>query len=158
MTIHSRRGFTLLEGIIVMSILAVLSAIGAPTLSDALRERTTSSAADQFAATHSLARATAVRYGRTAQLHITPNTKSWYIEVDTSATGINQRAKIGHVRQLDAVTGLTMTSTRSLVCFDARGIASTTVAGCQAGDAQVIFAMSGAADTINTTVLGKVLR
>ena len=154
---NGQSGFTLLEGIIVMSILAVLSAIGAPTLSDALRERTTSSAADQFAATHSLARATAVRYGRVAQLHISPNTKSWYIEIDTSATGINQRAKVGHVRQLDAVTGLTMTSTRSLICFDARGLAST-VTGCEAGDAQVIFSMSTAADTINTTVLGKVLR
>lgn len=157
MTAHNRRGFTLLEGIIVMSILAVLSAIGAPTLTEALRKRTTSSAADQFAAAHSLARATAVRYGRVAKLHIVPSTKSFWIDVDTSATGINQRGTVGYVRQLDAVTGLTMTSTRTLLCFDARGLASTS-GTCQAGDAQVIFAMSGAADTANTTVLGKVLR
>lgn len=157
MTIKRRSGFTLLEGIIVMSILAVLSAIGAPTLSDALRKRTTSSAADQFSAAHSLARATAVRYGRVARLHIAPSTRSFWIDVDTSATGINQRGTVGDVRQLDAVTGLTMTSTRTLLCFDARGLAATRDP-CQAGDAQVIIAMSGAADTVNTTVLGKVLR
>jgi len=157
MTITQRRGFTLLEGIIVMSILAVLSAIGAPTLSDSLRKRTTSGAADQFVAAHSLARATAVRYGRVAQLHIQAGPKKFWIEVDTSATGNGQRATVFYTRKLDNVTGLQMVSTRSLLCFDARGLARTS-ATCEGGDARVIFKMNGAADTVNTTVLGKVLR
>ena len=155
--LNRRRGFTLLEGIIVMSILAVLSAIGAPTLSDSLRKRTTQSAADQFAAAHSLARATAVRFGRVAELNIDVSAKQYWVEADTSATGIGQRSKIWYARNLDAATGLTMTSTRTKVCFNARGIA-TTSGTCQAGNLQVIFAMKGVADTVNTTVLGKVLR
>ena len=157
MTTHQRRGFTLLEGIICMSILAVLSAIGAPTLSESLRKRGTSGAADQFVAAHSLARATAIRFGRVAEFNISPSGKKFWIEVDTSATGINQRAVIGYQRKLDHNTGLTMSSNRTKVCFDARGIAFTS-ATCEAGDIQAIFTMTGVADTVNTTVLGKVLR
>jgi hypothetical protein len=50
-----------------------------------------------------------------------------------------------------------MSSNRTLLCFDARGIAST-AGSCQTGDAQVIFAEGATADTIVTTALGKVLR
>jgi hypothetical protein len=50
-----------------------------------------------------------------------------------------------------------MTSNRNLLCFDARGLAST-AGSCQTGDAQVIFAESDKADTVTTTALGKVLR
>jgi prepilin-type N-terminal cleavage/methylation domain-containing protein len=156
MTATTRRGFTLIEAILVMSLLAVISAIGAPRLSDALRRRTTATAADQFVAAHSLARATAVRYGRTSKLHINGSARSFWVSVDTSGTGIGQYATVWYARNLET-TGLTMTSNRSTLCFDARGLA---VAGgaCQAGDAELIFAMSGAADTATTTVLGKVLR
>ena len=157
MTTHRRSGFTLLEGIIVMSILAVLSAIGAPTLSESLRKRATQGAADQFVSTHALARATAVRFGRVAELNISPSGKKFWVEVDTSATRIGQRAMIGYLRTVDRHTGLTMTSNRTKVCFDARGLAFTS-AVCEAGDVQAIFTMTGVADTVNTTVLGKVLR
>ena len=157
MTIHRQSGFTLLEGIIVMSILAVLSAIGAPTLSESVRKRTTAGAADQFVAAHSLARATAVRFGRTAELRISPSDKKFWIEVDTSATGINQRAILWTTRKIEKSTGLTMNSTRTRLCFDARGLARTS-STCEGGDAQVIFSMAGVADTVKTTVLGKVLR
>ena len=153
---NRRSGFTLLETIIVMSVLAVVAAMGAPKLSAALRSRTTAAAADQFVTAHSLARATAVRYGRIAQLHIdAPNSRFW-VDVDTSANMIGQRATIWYVRDMTE-SGLSMSSTRSLLCFDARGIAS--IAGtCQAGDVKVVFSATGKADTVNTTVLGKVLR
>jgi len=52
---------------------------------------------------------------------------------------------------------LQMTSSRALLCFDARGIA-TTVGSCEPGDAQVVFTDGTMADTVNTTALGKVLR
>ena len=153
---NRRRGFTLLETIIVMSVLAVVAAMGAPKLSAALRSRTTAAAADQFVTAHSLARATAVRYGRVAQLHIDAPIRRFWVDVDTSANMIGQRATIWYVRDLTE-SGVSMSSNRSLVCFDARGIAST-AGTCQAGDVQVIFSEPNKADTVNTTVLGKVLR
>jgi hypothetical protein len=106
--------------------------------------------------THSLTRSTAIRYGRVAQLHIDAPTRRFWIDVDTSANGIGQRATIAYVRDVSTI-GLQMTSTRTLLCFDARGIAST-LGSCEPGDAKVVFTDGPKADTVVTTALGKVLR
>ena len=151
-----RRGFTLLEIIIVLALLAVVAAMGAPKLSAALRRRATQTGIDQFATAHSLARATAIRYGRVAQLHIDPSTTRFWVDVDTSANGVGQRATMWYVRNL-AQSGLVMTSNRSLLCFDARGFPLVTGA-CEAGDATVIFTALDRADTLRTAALGKILR
>ncbi len=153
---NQRRGFTLLETIMVLGIMAIVAAIGGPKLSSALQRRTTAAAADQFALTHSLSRSTALRYGRIAQLHVDAPGKRFWIDVDTSANGVGQRATIFYVRDVSA-PGLTMSSTRTLLCFDPRGIPSTT-GSCEPGDASVIFSEGATADTVVTTVLGKILR
>lgn len=151
-----RRGFTLIEAIVVMTLMAIVAATGGPKLAAALHRRTTSSAADQFLLTHSLSRSTALRYGRVAQLHIDAPTRRFWIDVDTSANAVGQRATIANVRDVSG-SGLTMTSTRALLCFDARGIASTS-GSCEAGDVQVVFSDGATADTVRTTILGKLLR
>ena len=153
---YPRRGFTLLEMIITMSTLAVVAAMGAPRLSAAMRQRTTAAAADQFVSAHGIARATAIRYGRVAQLHIEPSTSRFWVDVDTSGNARNQRATVWTVRDVSS-TGMVMSSNRTLLCFDARGLPSTKN-GCQAGDALVIFTARDKADTVKTAVLGKVLR
>ena len=151
-----RAGFTLIEGIISIAVLGILAAISGPHLTAALQSRQSSSAADQFVVAHNLTRATALRYGRIAQLHIdAPNTRFW-VDVDTSANGSNQRDTIANVRDVSD-NGVTMTSSRSLLCFDARGIPST-LGSCQPGDAQLIFTDGVTADTLATTALGKMLR
>jgi prepilin-type N-terminal cleavage/methylation domain-containing protein len=155
MTTH-RAGFTLIEGIISVAVLAIIAAIGGPKVADALQSRQSSSAADQFVVVHNLTRATALRYGRIAQLHIDAPNKRFWVDVDTSANGTNQRATIANVRDVSE-NGLTMTSTRTLLCFDARGIPSTQ-GSCQPGDAQLIFSDGMRADTLVTTALGKMLR
>jgi prepilin-type N-terminal cleavage/methylation domain-containing protein len=151
-----RRGFTMVETIIVLAIVAIVAAIGGPKLAAALQRRTTASAADQFVLAHSLARSTAVRFARVAQLHIDAAGRQFWVDVDTSANGIGQRATMGYVRDVSA-PGLTLSSSRALLCFDARGIASTN-GSCQPGDATVIFSGGATADTVVTTALGKVLR
>lgn len=151
-----RRGFTLIDTIIVLTVMAIVAATGGPKLSAALQSRTTASAADQFVLTHSLSRSTALRYGRVAQLHVDATGKRFWVDVDTSANGIGQRATIAYVRDVSG-SGLTMTSTRALLCFDAQGIASTS-GSCEPGDAKVIFSDGAMADTVTTTALGKVLR
>ena len=151
-----RRGFTLIETIMVLTLVSIVAVIGGPKLSAALQRRATASAADQFVLTHFLARSTALRYGRVAQLHVDTTGKRFWIDVDTSANGVGQRATIANVRDVSG-DGLVMTSTRALLCFDARGIASTS-GSCESGDAQVIFSDGATADTVTTTALGKVLR
>ena len=151
-----RRGFSIIETLMVLTLVAIAAATGGPQLSEALHRRTTSSAADQFVLTHSLSRSTALRYGRVAQLHIDASARRFWVDVDTSANGIGQRATIANVRDVSG-SGLAMTSTRTLLCFDARGTASTS-GSCEAGDAKVIFSDGATADTVTTTILGKVLR
>jgi len=151
-----RRGFTMIETIMVLTLVAIVAAIGAPKLTAALQRRTTASAADQFVLTHSLTRSTALRYGRVAQLHIDATLKRFWIDVDTSANGVGQRATIASVRDVSG-DGLVMTSTRALLCFDAGGIASTS-GSCESADVTVIFSDGATADTVATTALGKVLR
>src|ERR1051325_6167883 len=151
-----RRGFTIIDVIVTTGLLGVVTAFGAPELQDALRRRVTQSAADQFTTAHSLARATAIRYGRVAQLHIDPAARLFWIEVDTSTDAIGQRATVWYDRSISD-PGVQVSSDRSVLCFDARGLAFD-VDPCQPGDAQVVFKAIQAADTVRTTVLGKVLR
>jgi len=151
-----RAGFTLIEGIVSVAVIGILAAVGGPHIADALQSRQSSSAADQFVVVHNLTRATALRYGRIAQLHIDAPNKQFWVDVDTSANGSNQRATIANVRDISD-NGVTMTSSRTLLCFDARGIPST-LGSCQPGDTQLVFSDGTVADTIVTTALGKVLR
>jgi prepilin-type N-terminal cleavage/methylation domain-containing protein len=151
-----RRGFTMIEAVMVVSVIGIVAAIGGPKVSLALQRRSTSSGADQFVLTHSLTRSTALRYGRIAQLHVDQPGQRFWVDVDTSANGIGQRAIIANIRYTSD-NGLQMTSNRALLCFDARGLAST-LGSCESGDARVIFADGVMADTVVTTILGKVLR
>ena len=152
----SRRGVTVIELVMVLSVIGIVAATGGPRISAAIERRNTASVADQFVLTHSLTRSTALRYGRVAQLHIdAPNRKFW-IDVDTSANGMGQRATIAYVRDVSG-NGLEMTSTRTLLCFDARGLVST-LGSCEPGDATVKFTDGVMADSVLTTALGKVLR
>ncbi|PYO80322.1 MAG: hypothetical protein DMD63_01575 [Gemmatimonadetes bacterium] len=151
-----RRGFTMIETIMVLGLIGIVATIGGPKIAAALQRRTTASAVDQFALTHSLSRSTAIRYARVAQLHIDASNRRFWVDVDTSANGSGQRATIGYVRDM-STTGLSMTSTRALLCFDARGLPSTT-GSCEPADAKVTFSDGAVADSIVTTALGKVLR
>ena len=151
-----RRGVTVIDVIVTTGLVGVVTTFGAPELQEALRRRMVQSAADQFTTAHSLARATAIRYGRVAQLHVDPAARRFWIEVDTSADDIGQRATIWYERTL-ADPGVQMASDRSVLCFDARGLAYD-VDPCQSGDSQLVFSAIDAADTVRTTVLGKVLR
>ena len=147
-------GFTLTELIIVLVMFAMLAAVAVPKVMEAFRQRSVMTAADRLVLAHTLARSTALRYGRVAQLHIEPANTRFYVDVDTSGTG--QRAIIGGVQTLNA-GGLTFTATRTLLCFDARGMA-TTRGGCTGGGDTVTFTLGPRTQTVTVTSLGKVLR
>lgn len=152
------KGFTLIELLIVITIIGALTAIGLPQMVKMFQGRAVPNAADQFVATHGFARATAIRWGRLAELHIDAGNNRYWVEIDTSGTG--NRMKPGGYRYVTDNVG--MTSNRSLVCFDQRGLPSarTTTAGlsCQAPNLTAIFSLGTRVDTVQTTALGKVLR
>ena len=150
----SRAGFSLIEQLVVVTIIGLLTVIAAPSFSDALHKRATSAASDQFVMAHGLARSTALRYGRVSQLHIDAAQARFWIDIDTS--GMGQRALVTNVHNVNT-GGLTMTSNRSLLCFDPRGLSSTS-GSCEPGDALLVFSSADKVDTVRITALGKVLR
>ncbi len=148
-------GFTLLEILIVLVVAGGLLVIATRPISRELRSAKTRSAVNQFTSIHGLARATAVRYGRTAELHIDAANAQFWVEVDTSrAGGVTDTA--GTIHGVGSPQ-FAMTSNRSLVCFDGRGLA-TTVGPCEAGDLIVTFSLGGRSDTVTASLLGKILR
>lgn len=151
---RSRAGFSLSEQLVVVTIIGLLTVIAAPSFSDALHKRATSAASDQFVMAHGLARSTALRYGRVSQLHIDAPAAKFWVDVDTSGKG--ERALVTYAHTVNH-GGLTMTSNRALLCFDPRGLSSTT-GSCESGDAQLIFSSADKVDTVRITALGKILR
>ncbi len=137
-----------------VAVVGVLLAIMIPKLIPAFRQRRVATAADRFVLAHSLARSTAIRYGRVARLNLVPSATRFWVDVDTSGAG--QRQIIGSVETLSE-GGLTMTATRNLLCFDARGFA-TTRGGCTGGGDTVTFTLGNRTTTLTVTSLGKVLR
>jgi Tfp pilus assembly protein FimT len=151
-----RSGFTLLELAIGCAVVGLIGIIAVPRLLDSYRRQATIVAADRFVRAHELARATAVRYGRVAHLHIDPVGGRFWVDVDTSGTSI--RDTIGPIHYDLKDLNVQMTSADSLMCFDARGLPSTTASKCQAQNVMLVFSSSGRYDTVNITTLGKVLR
>ncbi len=150
-----RAGITLVEMLIVLIVFATLLGVALPRLFEAFQGAKGRSAVNQFVSAHRLARATAIRYGRAAELHIDAASARFWIEVDTSqAGGVNDT--IGSIHNV-ANPQLVMTSDRALVCFDGRGLATMTGA-CEAGDVTVTFSLAGRTDTVTVSSLGKVLR
>ena len=148
------KGFSLIEMSIVLVLMGVLVGIIMPSLAASLPQRATQAAVDRLTMAHALARATAVRFGRVAELHIDAANVRFWVEVDTSGTGI--RDTLGLIHDLSEEQ-ITMSSDRSLLCFDSRGLATTRNA-CESGDALVQFSQAGRTESFQTTVLGKVVR
>jgi len=150
-----KNGFTVTELVIVLLLAGIVVAVATPTLSSAFRRTATQAAVDEFISTHTLARSVAVRYGRTAELHINSATERFWVEVDTSSAG-GVSDTVGVVKDLTGM-GVGVASDRTVVCFDSRGL-PTTRGVCEAADATLIFTAPGRADTLQITALGRVLR
>src|ERR1041384_1873821 len=147
------------SGITYMELMGVCVGIGLPTAPRtgvSHRAARPHAAAPQFATAHDMARAAASRYGRVAELHIDPTNGLYYVAVDTTLNGTGTKDTVGIVHRLPA-GDMTMTSTRTLVCFDRRGLASTP-RSCPAGGATGTFVSGGKADTVTTSSLGRILR
>lgn len=149
------RGVTLVESMIVMVMIGAMTAFAVPALLSARHGFAARHAADEFVTAHRLARATAVRYGRVVRLHIDGSAGRIWMEMDTSEVRNGSTVRVGRMHRIDG--GVTMTTTRDLLCFDGRGI-TTPIWSCPPGNATLLFQKEEAADTVETTVTGKVLR
>ena len=129
-------------------------AIATPPIAKAFHNTATHSAADEFLTTHALAKSFAIRFGRTAELHIDASKGEFYVKVDTAGTGNPVRVSL--IKDM-AKYKVTMASTRSVICFDARGL-PTTRGVCEAADATLTFTSGDDTEELSITALGRILR
>ncbi len=152
----NRAGFTILDIILVVTFVGLLAGITFPRIADVQSRFAVRGAVTAFMSAHSLTRATAIRVGGVAELHIDATNDRFWIEVDTTLAGSGVMDTIGLVVDVGA-QGLTLTSTQSLLCFEGRGMPSS-ASGCATTGATIAFTFDNEADTILTTTLGKILR
>ncbi len=152
----NKSGFTLLDIILVITFVGLLAGITFPRIADVQSRFAVRGAITTFMSAHSLTRATAIREGGVAELHIDATNDRFWVEVDTTLAGSGVMDTIGTVVDLGA-QGVTLSSTQSLLCFDGRGMPRSD-SGCATAGATIAFTYDSQADTILTTALGKILR
>jgi Tfp pilus assembly protein FimT len=152
-----RAGLTITELVLGILVLALLFAIAIPRIDIGLRRAHLQGATAELTTAHFLARASAMRYGRPAQLRIDAANGRFWVQVDTTVAGSGNLDTVGPVHRMGDAS-ITMTSTRSTLCFDRRGLAYYFAGTCDSANAVITFTLSGRTDTVQTTAIGKIIR
>ena len=150
-----RRGFTMLELMIVIVIVGVLALVGFPKIKDAIQKTNVRSARVATGTYVATARAAAIQRGCRGVVHFSASTGAVWVTVCPRMTtsGSGTIDTIGIVSQLGTLYNITLSETQDSVQFDPRGLrlnnTSTTV---------WFAATSGEQDSILINQLGKVVR
>ena len=148
------RGFTAVELIVALLILAGLAAIFIPALGRTEPRKSVTAAKDAFASLHATARASAIQYGRTTRLTTSSPSRIW-VEVTNSVGAIDT---LGRVLYLDQeFNRVTVSSTSNVLCYGPRGL-PVQPTGCNAPAAAVVFTKNNFADTVLISAAGRLLR
>jgi len=151
----SRSGVTLLELMVVITIMGVLAMVGYPKIKDAIQKtnlRAARAAAGTYVAT---ARQAAIQRACRGVVHVSPSAGTMWVTVcpRMSTTGSGSIDTVGVVARLGKLYGVTITDTQDSVQFDPRGLSldnSTTIT--------VRFATTtGSTDSVMVNQLGKVV-
>ena len=140
-----RRAFTLLELLIVISIVGILTLVAVPRLQQASSATKLRSAKREVSALLTQARASAIQNGRSTSFVRNGNQLSVIIDNDAGPQIVLRR-------DLSTAYGATLTSSRDTVPFDPRGLiagnSSTIVVGVQIGESR---------DSVCVIALGKIV-
>ncbi|HEX9691218.1 MAG TPA: type II secretion system protein [Gemmatimonadales bacterium] len=115
---RGEHGFTMLELMIVIMVIALMMAISFPKLGDSLSKQGVRGASDAIRAMHATARAAAVQSGRGTTLRFDGNLV--YVLTADPVSGVLDT--VGTVQDLMASYKATITVTNASFRFDARGI------------------------------------
>jgi Tfp pilus assembly protein FimT len=136
-----RRGYSLVQMLVVLAIIAVLCGISIRRLSDARDGSAVRGAATQVATAFALARSAAVLRASRVAVVIDPNAATLRVLAE---------AETLHVRALHSEFGVTLEATRDSVAYGPTG------RGYGAANSSIILRRGSAADTVFVSRLGRV--
>jgi Tfp pilus assembly protein FimT len=136
-----RRGYSLIQMLVVLAIVAILCGISIPRLGSARDQSAVRGAATQVATTFALARSAAVLRASRVAVVIDPASVTLRVLAD---------AETLHVRALRPEFGVTLEATRDSVAYGPTG------RGYGAANSSIILRRGSAADTVFVSRLGRV--
>ncbi len=148
-------GFSTVELVLTLLILGVLYGTAQPSI---IRMRTAASVTSGrhvVASTLSLARATAIGFGRSTVVRLDAAGDRIWVEADTSAAGGGAVDTLG-LFYFGSALSVDLKSNRASLCFDNRGL-GTTNATCTVAGALIVVARQGLSDPVTVSSLGRVL-
>lgn len=147
----------MVEALIVLALLAVLSAVAAPRVS-AWRDRIYLDAARRsFRASQSLARQVASQYGRASHFWIDAPGDRWWVTVDTGYDlwPARQEDTVRTVVDLgSSFGGVDLSTGAYLLCYDPRGL-GTPAGDCPLPNATIVLSRGRLSDTLALSRLGR---
>ncbi len=124
----NRRGFNLIEMIVVMIVVGLVIAISAPRIKDGMAKINVRSAKVSMANYVARTRGSAVARGCRTVLHMTQGTtgRVWITSCKTSDVGVTVAVDtVGTVDQVASRYAVNLSSTVDSIAFDRRGISTT---------------------------------
>ena len=124
---NGKRGFTLIELIVVMVVIGVVIGISAPRVRDGMEKINVREAKVSMANFVARARGSAVARGCQSTLNLTTGTtgKVWVTSCKTGDLGRTTAVDtVGNVEQIASKYGVNLSSTANTITFDRRGIAT----------------------------------
>ncbi|HEX6644495.1 MAG TPA: prepilin-type N-terminal cleavage/methylation domain-containing protein [Gemmatimonadales bacterium] len=143
-----RRGFTLIEVMIVIVVGGLLFLIGLPRLRDAVVRNNVYQSRVAVSALYARARAVSIEQGRLG--YLARNGNRLMILVRIAPTGAAWADTVGVVENLNTRYGVTVTSTTDTIRFDPRGF------GLNGTTESIAVARDGIADTVFISAFGRI--
>jgi type IV fimbrial biogenesis protein FimT len=103
------RGFTLLELMVTLAVLAVLITVGIPAFGDMVRNNRVTAQTNELVSALNIARSEAVKRGRNVQVVVTSPVGGWSAEVSVVGAGGDPLRRVDRADSLVTVNAATVT-------------------------------------------------
>ena len=143
------RGFTLIEIVMVLTLVGVIMTVGVPFFRNATTKQSVRSAMSAMVAMHARAKSIAIQRARTTALVL--NASAGTAVIVSSGIG-GTVDTVGRVESMAQRFGVTFTTTQTALMFSPRGIGTSTAG------TTIIITKSGFSDTVTVSAAGRLMQ